>query len=116
MMMFNDPSLSARALGPSFDQVDSGVFIRQPCPIHKISASGDLSAAIGEPHRFEAGLLEPLEPGSIRYFGIETAATEPPVFAFDGAVVDDVVPWRGLATTVATDLIARCGFESVHAE
>ena len=76
----------------------------------------EFSPAIGEPEGFEVGMLEPFQAGSLRYFGIEASAAELPVSPFDGAVVDDVVAWRALATTVATDLVARGGFECVHVE
>jgi hypothetical protein len=61
-------------------------------------------------------MLEPFQSGSLRYFGIEASAAELPVSPFDGAVVDDVVTWRTLATTVTTDLVAHGGFEGVHME
>jgi hypothetical protein len=74
----------------------------------------EFSPAIGGPYGFEVGMLETFQPGSIRYFGIEASAAELPVSPFDGAVVDDVVARRALATTVTTDLVAHDGFECVH--
>ena len=76
----------------------------------------EFSPAIGEPYGFEVGMLEPFQPGSVRYFGIEASAAELPVSPFDGAIVEDVVAWRALATTVATDLVACGGFECIHVE
>jgi hypothetical protein len=71
----------------------------------------EFSHAIGKPHGFELGVLESFQLGCVRHLGIEAATAKPAVSPFGRAVVDDIVAWRALATTVANDLVAqrRCG-------
>ena len=72
--------------------------------------------AIGEAHGFEVGMFESFQPGCLCHLRVEASAAEPAVSPFDGAVVDDVVAWRALATTVATDLVAWGGCGCIHAQ
>lgn len=76
----------------------------------------EISHAIGEPHGFELGVFESFQPGCLCHLGVEASAAEPAVSPLDGAVVDEVVAWRALATTVATDLVAWGGCGSIHAQ
>ena len=72
--------------------------------------------AIGEPHGFEVGMFESFQPGYLSHLGVEAAAAELPVSPFNGAVVDDVVAWRALATTVAADFVERRGCSCIHVQ
>jgi len=80
------------------------------------SASEFLKKQISSADGHTASKLACSNPSGFRDFGIEASAAELPVSPFDGAVVDDVVTWRALATIVTTDLVARGGFEGVHVE
>ena len=74
----------------------------------------DLSRAIGKTYRFELGVFESLQPSDSGHFHVKALATKPSVSMFHRAIVDDVIAWCNLATTVATDLLVSRELRRIH--
>jgi hypothetical protein len=66
----------------------------------------DIPCAIDETHRLELRMFESLQTRCLGHHIIEALAAEASVSSFNRAVVDDLVARGGLATTVATDVLA----------
>lgn len=64
--------------------------------------------------RVRTGVLESLQPSNFGNFPVKAVATKLPVSLFRRAVVDDVVAWRDLATTVATDFLFPTELDWIH--